>query len=79
MSMELEFWEKETGEKAEPWNSHSEDKSCGPGQGGELVIYGCMSGKSPSWPWQSWIMKGLRVQGFNFNSWMAKNVSKVSK
>ena len=48
-------------------------------QGGEVVIYGCLSGKSPTWPWQSWIWRGLQVQGFNFQAWMAKNSSKVPK
>jgi len=46
-------------------------------QGGQLVIYGCLSGKSPVWPWQSWVFRGLQVQGFNFRSWMAKNAGKV--
>ncbi len=31
-------------------------------QGGQLVIYGCMGGKPPSWPWQSWVFKDLQVQ-----------------
>lgn len=31
-------------------------------QGGQLVIYGCMGGKAPSWPWQSWVFKDLQVQ-----------------
>ena len=44
-----------------------------------MVIYGCMSGKPPTWPWQSWILRGLRVQGFNFSAWVAKSASKVPK
>ena len=46
-------------------------------QGGQLVIYGCLSGKSPVWPWQSWVFRALQVQGFNFRAWMAKNAGKV--
>ena len=35
-------------------------------KGGELVMYGCMSGKPPPFQWQSFVFKGLRVSGFNF-------------
>lgn len=30
-------------------------------QGGQLVIYGCMSGKAPTWPWQQWVFRNLEV------------------
>ena len=30
-------------------------------QGGQLVVYGCLSGKPPTWPWQSWVFRGLSV------------------
>ncbi|DBA84971.1 TPA: hypothetical protein ACH3X2_005711 [Trebouxia sp. C0005] len=42
-------------------------------QGGQLVIYGCMGGKTPSWPWQSWVFKDLQVKGFNLRKWILRN------
>ena len=30
-------------------------------QDGELVVYGCASGKPPSFAWQSWVFSGLQV------------------
>ena len=30
-------------------------------QGGQLIIYGCMSGTAPSWPSSTWIFQGIRV------------------
>jgi hypothetical protein len=30
-------------------------------QGGQMVVYGAMSGKAPAWPWQSWVFKELQV------------------
>ena len=29
--------------------------------GGQLVVYGCMSGKSPVWPWHTWVFQGIQV------------------
>lgn len=36
---------------------------------GTLVIYGCMSGKAPNWPWHSWVFRELNVSGFNLRKW----------
>jgi hypothetical protein len=27
-----------------------------------VVIYGCMSGKAPTWPWQAWVFRDLKVR-----------------
>ena len=48
-------------------------------QGGHLVIYGCMEGKAPAWPWQSWVFKDLQVKGFNLRKWMAHNGKQLPK
>ncbi len=45
--------------------------------GGQMVVYGCISGVSPSWHWRSWVFQGLRVRGFNARRWMADNRKKV--
>jgi trans-2-enoyl-CoA reductase len=46
-------------------------------EGAQLVIYGCMSGKSPSFNWKSWVFGRLSVKGFNTRRWMTDNVKKV--
>jgi trans-2-enoyl-CoA reductase len=46
-------------------------------EGGQLIIYGCMSGRSPSWNWKLWVFNGLRVKGFNTRTWMGDNIKKV--
>lgn len=30
-------------------------------QGGEVVVYGCLSGKAPDFPWQAWVFRNLKV------------------
>ncbi|MEW5309080.1 MAG: hypothetical protein WDW38_000991 [Sanguina aurantia] len=45
-------------------------------EGGEIVIYGCASGKAPAWPWQNWVFKGQKVSGFSFARWMTGNRTK---
>lgn len=30
-------------------------------EGGQLVVYGCMSGKSPQWNWHSWVFQNIQV------------------
>ena len=45
--------------------------------GGQLVVYGCVGGASPTWSWRSWVFQGLRVRGFNARRWMADNRKKV--
>lgn len=45
--------------------------------GASLVIYGCMSGKSPNWNWKLWVFNGLQVRGFNTRKWMMDNVKKL--
>jgi len=44
---------------------------------GQLVIYGCMSGKAPSWPWNQWVFKQMQVNGFNLRRWMKDNKKKI--
>ncbi|WIA11729.1 hypothetical protein OEZ85_011824 [Tetradesmus obliquus] len=39
--------------------------------GSKLVVYGCLSGKAPSWPWQAWVFRGLQVSGFNLRKALA--------
>ncbi len=46
-------------------------------EGAQLVIYGCMSGKSPSFNWKSWVFGRLSVKGFNTRRWMTDNAKKV--
>lgn len=46
-------------------------------EGATLVIYGCMSGRSPNWNWKLWVFNGLRVRGFNTRKWMIDNAKKV--
>ena len=60
-------------------SSDSCDYDCTKLQGGQMVIYGCMGGKPPTWPWQSWVFKDLRVTGFNLRKWMADNSKQFSK
>ncbi len=36
------------------------------GEGGQLVIYGCMTGKAPAWPWQAWVFRDLKVGGWGW-------------
>ncbi|KAK9848934.1 hypothetical protein WJX84_002235 [Apatococcus fuscideae] len=48
-------------------------------EGGQLIIYGCMSGTAPSWPSSTWIFQGIRVRGFNIRKWMQGNNSKFLK
>lgn len=38
-------------------------------QGGTVVVYGCMSGTAPVWPWQSFVFGGISVRGFNLRRW----------
>eukprot|EP00882_Tetradesmus_deserticola_P029037 GHRQ01032425.1.p2 GENE.GHRQ01032425.1~~GHRQ01032425.1.p2 ORF type:complete len:107 (-),score=34.74 GHRQ01032425.1:4-324(-) len=40
-------------------------------QGSKLVVFGCLSGKAPTWPWQAWVFKGLQVSGFNLRKTLA--------
>ncbi|QDZ23160.1 trans-2-enoyl-CoA reductase [Chloropicon primus] len=42
-----------------------------------LVIYGCMSGRAPSWPWNQWVFKQMQVNGFNLRKWMKTNKKKI--
>jgi trans-2-enoyl-CoA reductase len=43
----------------------------------QVVIYGCMSGKAPAWPWQAWVFRDLKVSGFNLRKWVAANRGRV--
>jgi trans-2-enoyl-CoA reductase len=31
-------------------------------QGGRLVVYGCLSGKAPVWPWTQWVFRCVRAR-----------------
>ena len=44
---------------------------------GTLVIYGCMTGKAPNWPWHSWVFRELNVTGFNLRKWFQENKVKI--
>lgn len=44
-------------------------------QGGELVMYGCMSGRPPALQWHSFVFGGLRVMGFNLRKWLARDTT----
>ena len=44
---------------------------------GTLVVYGCMSGKSPNWPWHSWVFRELNVSGFNLRKWFQEHKKKI--
>lgn len=46
-------------------------------QGCPLVVYGCMSGKSPQFSWNSWVFRDLQVRGFNLRRWMTVNKKKA--
>ena len=48
-------------------------------EGAQMVIYGCMTGRSPNWNWKSWVFNGLRVKGFNTRKWMSENPTKIPK
>lgn len=42
-----------------------------------LVIYGCLSGKAPLFPWAQWVFKDLTVRGFNLRKWQTTNRKKI--
>ncbi|GAB4823140.1 hypothetical protein N2152v2_010186 [Parachlorella kessleri] len=46
-------------------------------EGGQLVVFGCMSGRSPQWSWQSWVFQNIQVKGFNIRNWMRDNKKKI--
>ncbi|KAL6781389.1 hypothetical protein ACKKBG_A10960 [Auxenochlorella protothecoides x Auxenochlorella symbiontica] len=46
-------------------------------EGGQLVVYGCMSGKSPTWTWHSWVFQGIQVRGFNIRRWVQEHRKRV--
>lgn len=37
-----------------------------------LVVYGCLSGRAPAFPWAHWVHKDLQVKGFSLRRWMAQ-------
>ena len=39
--------------------------------GGQMIIYGCVSGVAPQWGWRSWVFRNLKVRGFNARRWMS--------
>jgi D-arabinose 1-dehydrogenase-like Zn-dependent alcohol dehydrogenase len=45
--------------------------------GGQMIIYGCMSGVAPQWGWRTWVFRGLKVRGFNARRWMMDNRKKL--
>ncbi|EFJ43248.1 molecular chaperone [Volvox carteri f. nagariensis] len=48
-------------------------------EGGELVVYGCMSGRSPVFPWQSWVFKDVHVRGFNLRRWISGRPARLAE
>lgn len=46
-------------------------------EGGALVMYGVMSGKSTAFQWRDWLFGGLKASGFNLTAWMKANRKKV--
>lgn len=46
-------------------------------EGGTLVVYGCMSGKSPMWSWRQWVFRNLQVKGFNVRRYMRDNKKRI--
>ena len=47
------------------------------GEGGRVVVFGCASGRAPQWPWQQWVFKHVRAEGFNVRRWMQEHPSQV--
>lgn len=47
-----------------------------PAQEGQLLCFGCASGKPPPFTWQSFVFRELRVSGFNFRAWLRKDVER---
>ena len=45
--------------------------------GGELVCFGCVTGKPVTVPWTGLVGRGLVVRGFSLRKWMAANKKKV--
>lgn len=45
--------------------------------GCQLVVYGCMSGRAPHFPWSAWVFKDLQVRGFSLRRWMKDNKKKA--
>ena len=39
-------------------------------EGAQLVVYGCMSGQSPTFSWERWVDGEMRCRGFNLRRWM---------
>lgn len=39
-------------------------------EGAQLVVYGCMSGQSPSFSWERWVDGEMQCRGFNLRRWM---------
>ncbi|KAL4435235.1 hypothetical protein ABPG77_001917 [Micractinium sp. CCAP 211/92] len=46
-------------------------------EGGQLVVYGSVSGKSAQFTWRQWVFQGIQVKGFNVRRWMKENKKKL--
>ncbi|KAI7836141.1 hypothetical protein COHA_009971 [Chlorella ohadii] len=46
-------------------------------EGGQLVVYGAMSGKSAQFSWHQWVFQGVQVKGFNVRRWMKEHKKRV--
>ncbi len=44
-----------------------------------MVVYGCMSGAAPVWPWQSFVFGGISVRGFNLRRWAQQQQEQQAK
>ena len=42
-----------------------------------LVVYGCMTGRAPTFPWHYWVAKNLQVCGFSLRRWMKEKKKRV--
>ena len=34
-------------------------------QGGQVVVYGCLSGKTPALDWQTWVFRGIKARAIS--------------
>ncbi|PRW34018.1 trans-2-enoyl- reductase [Chlorella sorokiniana] len=46
-------------------------------EGGQLVVYGAMSGKSAQFSWHQWVFQGVQVKGFNVRRWMKEHKKRI--
>ncbi|KAI8471929.1 MAG: molecular chaperone [Monoraphidium minutum] len=49
------------------------------GEGGTLVVYGCLSGKPPALGWKDYVFRGLTVKGFNARAWASARPARAAR